>query len=109
MAQSVTVAVPCTDFVSVPKNSTTAASVSFRMLPKKKGSSARPHIMIEQYGNDVLEVSAQNAVYNEILARIGLKAYLSTSEYCRPGEKRRTRMTLLFDQDSKWCSPHKRG
>lgn len=95
-ASAVTLTAGCTELVSTPEDSTTEKSASFRILPKKKGSSAKPHIMIEQYRNDVLEISAQNSAYKEILERIGQKAYLSASEYERPGEKRRVRMTLLF-------------
>lgn len=97
-ASAVTLTAGCSELVSTLENSTIEKSASFRMLPKKKGSSAKPHIMIEQYGKDVLEISAQNSAYKEIVGRIGQKAYLSAIEYAMPGGKRRVRITLLFEQ-----------
>lgn len=45
-------------------------SASLAMLPAKKGSSAKPHVMLSIDGHDVLELSARNTRYRSLVSHI---------------------------------------
>lgn len=45
-------------------------SAALAMLPVKKGSSAKPHVMLSIDGNDVLELSARSTRYREMVSHI---------------------------------------
>ena len=45
-------------------------SASLAMLPVKKGSSAKPHVMLSIDGTDVLELSARSTRYREMVSHI---------------------------------------